>query len=176
MVCTSCFVGGSYMLRRRSRVLDVVGAEELGTGRWLPVGRVECVGPGWKGWRPRGVSTMTRKWPVNGGPTVPGTIGTSACASAFPGSKEPLPPSRRTAGNPPAAGRTGNTPPSPTRERTRTAARAGGRTPDVSADNPSTSPVHSPAPGSRLRSSAGPQDFPAGRFSHTRTTCISRRD
>ena len=29
-------------------------------------------GPGWKGCNPLGVSTVTRKWPVNGGPMFEG--------------------------------------------------------------------------------------------------------
>ena len=50
------------------------GPDVTGTGRWEPAGIVEWDGPGWKGWRPRGVSRMTRKCPVNGGPTAPGLV------------------------------------------------------------------------------------------------------
>ena len=63
------------MLRRRS---TEVGAEDwaevLGMARWEPAGMVAWVAPGWKGWRPRGVSTMTLKWPVKGGPIAPGLV------------------------------------------------------------------------------------------------------
>ena len=50
------------MLRRRSTVLGAEGwDEEAGMARWELAGMAAWVGPGWKGWRPRGVSTMTLK-------------------------------------------------------------------------------------------------------------------
>jgi len=81
LVCLSSVVGVtslpllSKMLRRRSRPSPfVTGVEEAArsvAGRDLPAVTVGF-GPGWKGCRPRGVSAMTRKWPVNGGPILEG--------------------------------------------------------------------------------------------------------
>lgn len=42
----------------------------LGMGRFVP---------GWRDCRPRGVSRMTRKWPVNGGARVAGRCSGSIC-------------------------------------------------------------------------------------------------
>ena len=67
------------MFWRRSREADVklVGL----VGELVPLGALAfapSVGlglvPGWRDWRPRGVSRITRKWPVKGGARVAGRV------------------------------------------------------------------------------------------------------
>ena len=53
---------------------DWEGMVVRGPARVAPAGRLAWVGPGWKGCRPLGVSRMTRKWPVKGGPIAPGLV------------------------------------------------------------------------------------------------------
>jgi len=58
----------------RSALLAGVADLARSVAAWGFPGVVAVLGPGWKGWRPRGVSTMVRKWPVNGGPMFDGLV------------------------------------------------------------------------------------------------------
>lgn len=71
------------MLRRMSRFRSDLGAggcveRRVVVGSGLP-SVVRLFRPGWAGWRPRGVSAITRKWPVKGGPMFEGRDSGSTC-------------------------------------------------------------------------------------------------
>lgn len=64
-------------VRRRSSLAGWEGSVWM---RSLRIGVIEgggLVEPGWRGARPRGVSSRIRKWPVKGGPSADGRVSAS---------------------------------------------------------------------------------------------------